>query len=160
MNRLSEYRIMWIMTFFDLPTETKVDRKRYMKFRKHLLEDGFQMFQFSVYWRHCASRENAEVHIQRVKDNLPPCGSVAVIRVTDKQFGAMEIFRNSGVQALPKESEQLRMFFDDEPQLSESQNIKQISPPKPTTKSISPPAKSIPPSAKKKKPESIWFEMF
>jgi CRISPR-associated protein Cas2 len=32
---------MWVLVFFDLPTETKKDRKIYSKFRKDLLQDGF-----------------------------------------------------------------------------------------------------------------------
>lgn len=32
MDRFSEYRIMWILVFFDLPTETKKDKKEYMWF--------------------------------------------------------------------------------------------------------------------------------
>ena len=71
MDRFSEYRIMWILVFFDLPTETKKDKKEYMLFRKRLQHDGFTMFQFSIYVRHCASVENAEVHIKRVKSFLP-----------------------------------------------------------------------------------------
>lgn len=65
MMRLNAYRILWILVFFDLPTETQKDRKVAAKFRKDLLEDGFVMFQFSIYRRHCPSRENAEVHIKR-----------------------------------------------------------------------------------------------
>lgn len=67
MERFSEYRIMWILVFFDLPTETKKDKKAYMEFRKKLLNDGFTMFQFSIYLRHCPSAENADAHIKRVK---------------------------------------------------------------------------------------------
>ena len=55
---LNAYRIMWILVFFDLPTETKLERKRYAQFRENLLKDGFGMFQFSIYIRHCSSREN------------------------------------------------------------------------------------------------------
>lgn len=66
-NRISEYRIMWVMVFFDLPTETRKERKAASDFRKLLIQDGFQMFQFSIYMRHCPSTENADVHIKRVK---------------------------------------------------------------------------------------------
>ena len=31
MNRFSEYRVMWILVFFDLPTETKKDKKEYIE---------------------------------------------------------------------------------------------------------------------------------
>ena len=33
MDRYSEYRIMWILVFFDLPTETQKDKKAYTLFR-------------------------------------------------------------------------------------------------------------------------------
>lgn len=59
--RFNEYRVMWILVFFDLPTETKKDKKAYTNFRQFLVKDGFTMFQFSIYVRHCASMENAEV---------------------------------------------------------------------------------------------------
>lgn len=72
MERLNEYRIMWVLVFFDLPTETKKQRKSANDFRRNLLKDGFVMFQYSIYMRHCPSKENAEVHQQRVKKMLPP----------------------------------------------------------------------------------------
>ena len=78
MNRFSEYRIMWVLVFFDLPTETKKDRKTYAEFRKNLQRDGFTMLQFSIYVRHCASSENAAVHIKRVKSMLPEFGKVYI----------------------------------------------------------------------------------
>ena len=79
LSRLTEYRVMWILVFFDLPTETKKDKKRYMDFRKKLQSDGFTMFQFSIYIRHCASSENAEVHLKRVKSFLPEFGKVGLL---------------------------------------------------------------------------------
>ena len=88
---LNEYRIMWVMVFFDLPTETKKERKISAKFRKDIMNDGFTMFQFSIYLRHCNSRENADVHIKRVKNSLPPKGHVGILTITDKQFGMMEL---------------------------------------------------------------------
>jgi CRISPR-associated protein Cas2 len=83
---------MWIIAMFDLPTDTKKSRKDYAQFRKFLLEDGFTMIQFSVYARHCPSKENGEVHVARIQRNLPPDGEVRVITVTDKQFERMDIF--------------------------------------------------------------------
>lgn len=71
MKRFSEYRIMWVLVFFDLPTLTKEEKKAYTEFRKNLQRDGFIMFQLSIYARHCSSIENAKVHIKRVKSFLP-----------------------------------------------------------------------------------------
>jgi len=101
---------MWVLVHFDLPTETKKDRKAYAEFRKKILKDGFQMFQFSMYIRHCSSKENAEVHIKRVKAMLPPKGHVGILCITDKQFGMMEIFRGREVVKSPDTVQQLEMF--------------------------------------------------
>ena len=58
------YKIMWLYVMFDLPVDTKAQRKRAALFRKNLLKDGFGMHQFSVYTRHCASYGSADVHIE------------------------------------------------------------------------------------------------
>ena len=110
MDRFSEYRIMWVLVFFDLPTETKKERKIYADFRKKILHDGFTMFQFSIYLRHCASRENAEVHIKRVKSFLPEHGSIGILCITDKQFGAMEIFCGKKPETPSVGPQQLELF--------------------------------------------------
>lgn len=70
-DRLNAYHIMWLFVFFDLPVTTKKEMKAASHFRKNLEKDGFSMMQFSVYIRHCASRESLEVHIKRVKSLLP-----------------------------------------------------------------------------------------
>ena len=110
MERFSEYRIMWVLVLFDLPTETKKDRKAASEFRKKLLKDGFTMFQFSIYVRHCASMENAEVHIKRVKASLPEYGQVGIFCITDKQFGNIEIFYGKKPQTLNTPGQQLELF--------------------------------------------------
>ena len=110
MLRLNEYRVMWVFVFFDLPTETKKERKNYAVFRKKLLNDGFTMFQFSIYLRHCASRENAQVHINRVKNMLPPNGHIGILCVTDKQFGKMELFISRKKEEVKTPYQQLELF--------------------------------------------------
>ena len=107
---LNAYQIMWVLVFFDLPTETEKDRKRYTKFRKSLMDDGFSMFQFSIYLRHCSSRENADVHIKRVKRLLPEHGHVGILCITDKQFGMMELFFGQKPAELPEIPQQLELF--------------------------------------------------
>lgn len=110
MDRFSEYRIMWVLVFFDLPTETKKEKKAYTDFRKKLVNDGFTMFQFSIYLRHCPSRENAEVHIKRVKSFLPELGQIGVLCITDKQFGQMELFQGKKEKEVTTPYQQLELF--------------------------------------------------
>lgn len=109
-SRLSEYRVMWILVFFDLPTQTKRDRKAYHDFRENLVRDGFTMFQFSIYIRHCASRENMEVHIRRVRSIVPEYGKVGILTITDKQFGDMEVFYGTKAQKGRPVYVQLELF--------------------------------------------------
>lgn len=109
-ERFSEYRIMWLLVLFDLPTETKKDKKAYALFRKNLIKDGFTMFQFSIYIRHCASMENAEVHKKRVKSFLPEHGNVGIICITDKQFGNIDIFYGTKPQRPNSPGQQLELF--------------------------------------------------
>ncbi len=101
---------MWVLVFFDLPTDTRKDRKIAADFRKKLLKDGFGMFQFSIYLRFCASRENAEVHITRIKKNLPPKGHVGILHITDRQFGMMEIYYGTKPKPTEPPSQQLEIF--------------------------------------------------
>ena len=98
------------MVLFDLPVETKKDRKNYTVFRKGMMKSGFTMFQFSAYLRHCPSRENAETHINRVRKQLPPRGHVGILTITDKQFGMMQIFYGKTEKEKPPIPQQLELF--------------------------------------------------
>lgn len=110
MDRFSEYRIMWVLVFFDLPTETKRDKRAYQLFRKQLQMDGFTMFQFSIYVRHCATMDNAAVHIKRVRSFVPARGHVAVMCITDKQFSSIEVFYGSDTPRVAPCPQQLELF--------------------------------------------------
>jgi len=104
------FRSVWIVSMFDLPTDTKAARKHYTRFRNMLLKDGFGMMQYSVYIRHCASEENAAVHFERVKKALPPDGEVRLIQITDKQFGRMEVFYGKRRKKTEQGPAQIEMF--------------------------------------------------
>lgn len=84
---LSGYRIMWVLVMFDLPVSTAVERKRATAFRHFLLDEGFEMSQFSVYLRHMSSREKAQALAKRVVKEVPQAGKVSILFFTDKQFG-------------------------------------------------------------------------
>ncbi len=107
---ISAYRCMWIIVLFDLPVDTDNARRQYTRFRKGLLEDGFSMMQYSVYYRHCASPENLQVHIERVHYTLPPDGEVRVMQFTDKQFSMMKVFQGKRRTRTETPPAQLEMF--------------------------------------------------
>jgi CRISPR-associated protein Cas2 len=109
-TRLNQYKSMWVLVLFDLPTDTKKDRRIAGLFRKELLNDGFAMFQFSIYARFCASRENMEVHINRVQKCLPEHGKISIMQFTDRQFGLTKIFYGKKPLENEKPSQQLELF--------------------------------------------------
>lgn len=94
---------MQLLVFFDLPVVALTDRKNYARFRKFLLNDGYQMIQFSVYSRVCGGMDGVEKHRRRLSHNLPPKGFVRSLILTDKQFSAIEF-----LVGLEKKAESLR----------------------------------------------------
>jgi len=71
---------------FDLPVVKDIDRKYATQFRNFLIQDGYDMLQFSVYTRICANIDSAEVHTKRLLSNAPNNGSIRILTLTNKQF--------------------------------------------------------------------------
>ena len=86
MTSLSGYRFMWIMVLFDLPVITEKERKTATKFRNFLLDNSFEMVQFSVYLRPCPSKEHVERLVKLIELNMPEEGKVDILSFTDKQY--------------------------------------------------------------------------
>lgn len=107
---LSGYRVMWMLVMFDLPTITKPQRRTATKFRQFLLDQGFEMSQFSVYLRFCAGKEQAEVHIKRIQQNLPSQGKIHILSFTDKQYENIVSFTGGGREKAWKSPDQLALF--------------------------------------------------
>ncbi|MDP2141967.1 MAG: CRISPR-associated endonuclease Cas2 [Gammaproteobacteria bacterium] len=82
---------MRMMVFFDLPVVTKAERRAYTIFRRFLLNDGYDMIQFSVYGRILTGTDGHDKHFKRLVDNLPPEGSVRCLTLTEKQFASMKL---------------------------------------------------------------------
>ena len=82
---------MRLMVFFDLPTVTKADKRAYTVFRRFLLQDGYDMLQWSVYARIVNGMDDVLKHQQRLSANLPKKGSVRCMKVSEKQYAGMEI---------------------------------------------------------------------
>ncbi|NLY80542.1 MAG: CRISPR-associated endonuclease Cas2 [Lysinibacillus sp.] len=82
---------MRLLLFFDLPMNTKVERRIYAKFRKTLIEDGFIMLQFSVYVKIFPNRDALIQYTERLKRNLPAKGSIRIMSVTEKQYEKMQV---------------------------------------------------------------------
>ena len=107
---LSEYKTVWLLTMFDLPVKTKIERRRYTRFRNLLLDNGFTQLQYSVYARFCASEEVARTYKGRIATKLPADGYVRVLSVTDRQFGKMQSFYGKKRQQNELAPSQLTLF--------------------------------------------------
>jgi CRISPR-associated protein Cas2 len=101
---------MWMMVLFDLPVGTESQRKTASAFRGALLDDGFEMAQFSVYTRLCAGSEQAETHMRRIEKIVPEGGKVDVLFFTDKQYEKMVSFSSGRRRGPRKNPDQLAMF--------------------------------------------------
>ncbi len=81
------FRTMWLICAFDLPTDSKLARRRYTQYRKLLLTHGFDHLQHSVYCRHFPNFEQARNMATRMGTATPEDGKVDFLFLTDKQLG-------------------------------------------------------------------------
>ena len=107
---LSGYRLMWMMVLFDLPVVSKGERRDATRFRKFLMDQGFDMCQLSVYMRFCAGKEQAQRYTSRVQSALPPSGNVQIIYFTDKQYENIVSFDGPRRKPANKNPEQFTLF--------------------------------------------------
>ena len=102
---------MRLVVLFDLPVIKKTERKDYTRFRKFLIKDGYDMIQFSIYGRICNGLDAVDKHVERLKDNAPPKGSVRYFSMTEKQFTDMKVLVGTKkAKENPKYTEQLALF--------------------------------------------------
>lgn len=87
---MSDYRFMRIILFFDLPMVSDAEIRRYTRFRKYLLSNGYVMMQYSIYSKIFPNRDTTKWHMQELERKLPPDGSVMVMTVTEKQYQSIQ----------------------------------------------------------------------
>jgi CRISPR-associated protein Cas2 len=107
---LTGYRLMWMMVMFDLPVVEKAERKAATEFRNTLLDLGFEMCQFSVYLRFCASQTQVETYCKKVENALPQGGKVNILQFTDKQYERVISFCGTAKQSAKKSPDQFDLF--------------------------------------------------
>lgn len=104
-------KFMRILVLFDLPVKEESERKIYAKFRKYLINEGYDMIQYSVYTRICNGYDSVTKYMSRLEKKVPDKGSIRVIVLTDKQYSSMKIFiGNSTNQEKYLKNEMLSIF--------------------------------------------------
>ena len=69
---------MILLICFDLPRETKNERRQAASYRKRLVELGFTMKQYSIYEREIRQKTTREKVIQILKEELPDTGAITL----------------------------------------------------------------------------------
>jgi len=101
---------VWSLVMFDLPVQTKAQRRHATKFRRLLLDLGYQRAQLSVYARFSPSVSSVIPAISSIKGDLPEGGEVRILSITDHQWATALRFSNAqGVEAAETPS-QLAIF--------------------------------------------------
>ncbi|MCF8475116.1 MAG: CRISPR-associated endonuclease Cas2 [Emcibacter sp.] len=106
---LSGYNILWILVMFDLPVVEKTDRRAATQFRNFLLDQGFAMAQYSVYYRMTSGKDSGQTIEKRIQENLPEYGSVQIVTITDKQYENIKLFKGKQRENTEK-NEQFLLF--------------------------------------------------
>ena len=104
------FSLMWMYVMFDLPVVEPDDRKRAVEFRNFLLDEGFIMAQFSVYYKLIGGKDAIPKYTNRVQKALPPSGKVDILSITDKQYGNITTFRSRKRENGPKKAIQYWLF--------------------------------------------------
>ena len=107
---ISGYRLMWMIVMFDLPVVSEQGKKHYAAFRNMLLDNGFEMSQFSVYFRFCGDKSNSKKYVSLLKTNVPPDGNISILFFTDKQFAQTINIVKRRRKRNPNPPEQLTLF--------------------------------------------------
>lgn len=81
---------MMLLLCFDLPRDTKEERKQAAEYRKRLVELGFSMKQFSLYEREVQSQNTRDRLIEILRNEIPDAGAITLYllpdEVNDKQI--------------------------------------------------------------------------
>ena len=110
MTNLSSYKLMWMIVLFDLPVVSPEERKKASLFRKSLLDQGFHMSQFSVYYRLLSGKEAVDGYVKDIQAQLPPAGKVDIITITDKQYEGIISFSGKTKEKNKKKPTQILLF--------------------------------------------------
>lgn len=107
---LSGYRLVWMMVIFDLPVIEQEERKAATGFRNFLLDQGFEMAQYSVYLRFCSGKEHVETLSRRIEEHLPGSGKIDILVFTDKQYENIVSFHGKEPRTDRKKPDQFSLF--------------------------------------------------
>lgn len=99
-----------MLVMFDLPTDTKSQRKAANDFRHFLLDEGFERSQYSIYVRFFSGKEAFSAKVGKIETVLPDWGDIQILQFTDKQYETVIRFRGRGRCEPNKNPNQMVLF--------------------------------------------------
>ena len=105
-----DFRHMWVLAMFDLPTQTKSQRRKAALFRTHLLDGGFSMLQYSGYQKFVTTQDAAQREIAYIERGLPKTGKVRIMLFTSKQWRMSKVYDGKLPESPEKTPDQLVLF--------------------------------------------------
>lgn len=99
-----------ILLLCALAEEKRSQRKESRLFREALFREGFYELQPGVYTRMTESRSSRDIHIQRVAKELPSCGIIRVLTLTERQFQS-SVFLRGGKSKQERVGSELDIFI-------------------------------------------------
>ena len=88
---MNEVKYMRLFVMFDLPTDTKENRKEYAQFRRFLIQDGYDMLQYSIYVCLVRGEDAVDKHLRKLYQNKPSGGAIRALQITERQYEGMKI---------------------------------------------------------------------
>jgi CRISPR-associated protein Cas2 len=104
-------KFMRIMVYYDLPAVTRAEKREHARFRRALLDDGYDMMQWSVYTRICNGSDSVKKHEKFLENNRPKQGSIRCLIITEKQFQSIKVIGGKKKWSEKKKSGDQLTFF-------------------------------------------------
>ena len=101
---------MWCLVMFDLPVQTKIQRREATNFRNLLVESGYSMIQFSVYGKYSPTVQSNNSVERFIRMCLPAQGEVRIFHLTDHQWASATRFQSKKQKRNEVAPEQLSVF--------------------------------------------------
>lgn len=101
---------VWCVVMFDLPTETRDQRRAATLFRNKLLDAGYSMIQYSVYARYSPTLASNRQTVNFVRRELPDYGEVRIVHISDMQWSLMQRFYGRTEEKSETKPELLALF--------------------------------------------------
>ena len=75
---------------FDLPVETRKQKKIYRNFVNELTSEGYIRIQYSIYAKLCINSDSANTYAKRLKRIAPTDGDIRFLVITESQYQKIE----------------------------------------------------------------------